>query len=210
MAGATSLATDGLPAGLYRERDRLIDIVVRGGGATSEAPGALLDQPVWSPTAGTYVPLAQVVDGFGVAARDTLQWRRDRRPTVTVQANAVDGVTPPTVFAEVRSLIEAIALPPGHALEWGGEFGSAGEAQASLACQMPLSFGTMLLIAMLLFGRLRQTAVIWIIVPMAVNGAALGLLLTGLPFSFTAPLALLSLSGMLIKNAVVLVEEIDL
>jgi multidrug efflux pump subunit AcrB len=75
---------------------------------------------------------------------------------------------------------------------------------------MPISFGTMLLITVLLFGALRQTAVIWTIVPMAVNGAALGLYFTGLPFSFTALLGLLSLSGMLIKNAIVLVEEIDL
>ena len=74
---------------------------------------------------------------------------------------------------------------------------------------MPLAFGTMLLITILVFGKLRQTAVIWTIVPMAVNGVALGLLFTGLPFSFTALLGLLSLSGMLIKNGIVLVEEID-
>ena len=67
----------------------------------------------------------------------------------------------------------------------------------------------MLLITVLLFGSLRQAAVIWTIVPMAINGVALGLLFTGTAFSFTALLGLLSLSGMLIKNAIVLVEEID-
>ena len=130
-------------------------------------------------------------------------------PTISVQAFAVPGVLPPTAFAEVRPLIEAMALPPGYRMEWGGEFESASQAQASLGRQMPLSFGTMLLITILLFGKLRQTAVIWTIVPMAINGVALGLLFTGLPFSFTAMLGLLSLSGMLIKNAIVLVEEID-
>ncbi|WP_368073638.1 efflux RND transporter permease subunit [Tateyamaria omphalii] len=74
---------------------------------------------------------------------------------------------------------------------------------------MPLAFGTMLLITILLFGKLRQTAVIWTVVPMAVTGVGFGLLFTNLPFSFTALLGLLSLSGMLIKNAIVLVEEID-
>lgn len=210
VATGIALVTDGVPAGVYRERDRLIDIVVRGRGAATEAPSALLDQPIWSPATGSYMPLAQVVDGFEVTARDTLVWRRDREPTVTVQANVVDGVTPPTVFAEIRPAIEAIALPPGYALEWGGEFESSGEAQASLAGQMPISFGSMLLITVLLFGKLRQTAVIWTIVPMAICGVSLGLLVTGLPFSFTALLGLLSLSGMLIKNAIVLVEEIDL
>jgi len=67
----------------------------------------------------------------------------------------------------------------------------------------------MLLMTILVFGKLRQTAVIWTLVPMAVNGVALGLLFTELPFSFTALFVLLSLSGMLIKNGIVLVEEID-
>ena len=207
VATAVALVTDGVPAGTYRERDRQIDIVVR---TAADGPGALLDQPVWSPAAGAYIPLAQVIDGFEVVARDTLIERRDREPTITVQANVIEGLTPPTVFPSVRPLVEAIELPPGYALEWGGEFESAGEAQASLGRQMPLSFGVMLLVTLLLFGTLRQTAVIWTIVPMAVCGVALGLYLTGLPFSFTALLGLLSLSGMLIKNAIVLVEEIDL
>ena len=68
----------------------------------------------------------------------------------------------------------------------------------------------MVLISILLFGQLRQPLIIWLLVPMSVNGVAIGLLGTGLPFSFTALLGLLSLSGMLIKNGIVLVEEIDL
>jgi multidrug efflux pump subunit AcrB len=209
VATAIALVTDGVPAGTYRERDRQIDILVRT--AHGDDPGrALLEQPVWSHSVGAYIPLAQVIDGFEVLSRDTLIERRDREPTITVQANVIDGLTPPTVFPSVRPLVEAIPLPPGYSLAWGGEFESAGEAQASLGRQMPLSFGVMLLITVLLFGRLRQTAVIWTIVPMAVCGVAIGLYATGLPFSFTALLGLLSLSGMLIKNAIVLVEEIDI
>ncbi len=208
VATTIALATDGVQAGSYRERDRLIPIVLRAP-RSDVADGELRDQLVWSPATQDYLPLEQVVDGFEVLARDTLIERRDRVPTISVQANVIDGVTPPTAFAEVRPQIEAIELPQGYTMEWGGEFESAGEAQASLGRQMPLSFGTMLLITILLFGKLRQAAVIWTIVPMAVNGVALGLLFTGLPFSFTALLGLLSLSGMLIKNAIVLVEEID-
>ena len=209
IATGIALVTDGIPAGTFRERDRLIDIVVRSP-HDADAASALVDQPIWSPATGGYLPLAQAIDGFEVTARDTLQWRRDRRPTITVQADVVEGRTPPEVFAEVRPQLEAIALPDGYALEWGGEFESAGEAQESLGRQMPMSFGIMFLITLLLFGALRQTAVIWTVVPMAVCGVSLGLYLTGLPFSFTALLGLLSLSGMLIKNAIVLVEEIDL
>ena len=95
-------------------------------------------------------------------------------------------------------------------MAWGGEFEASGDAQTSLAAQLPLSFIVMVLISVLLFNALRQPLVIWLLVPMAVNGVVIGLLVTGLPFSFTALLGLLSLSGMLIKNGIVLVEEIDL
>ena len=209
VAQGLALATDGIRAGQYRERDRLIPIIVRTPRAQTQRSAYLLDQVIYSPAVQGFVPLEQLIDGFEVIARDTLIERRDRVSTISVQAQAIDSVTPPTAFAEVRAQIEAIPLPAEYRFEWGGEFEGATEAQESLGRQMPLSFGVMLVITILLFGKLRQAAVIWTIVPMAVNGAALGLYLTGLPFSFTALLGLLSLSGMLIKNAIVLVEEID-
>jgi multidrug efflux pump subunit AcrB len=156
-----------------------------------------------------YLPLSKVIDGFALVAKDAVIQRRNRVRTVTVQANVVDGLRPPTVFVEIRPLIKAIKLPAGYHLEWGGEFESAGKAQASQGREMPLAFGTMLLTTFLLFGKLRQTAVIWTIVPRAINGVALGLLYANLAFSSTAMLRHLSLSGMLIKDAIVLVEEFD-
>lgn len=210
VATAMALSTDGVQAGVYRERDRLIPIVVRRPRSEMEQEGGLLDQIVWSSSLETYIPLVQAVDGFEVISRDTLVERRNRVPTLTVQSDVIEGLTPAAVLTEVKPLIEAIELPQGYSLDWGGEYESAGDAQRSLGMQMPFSFGTMLLITILLFGKLRQTAVIWTIVPMAVNGVTIGLLFTGLPFSFTALLGLLSLSGMLIKNAIVLVEEIDI
>lgn len=210
VAASLLLATDGVRAGTYREGDRLIPIYIRTPEMEREQVGALLDQSVWSDPAQTYVPLSQVMDGFDLRVRDTLIHRRDRSATITVQAGAVDGVTPAEAFAEVRAEIEAIDLPVGYELQWGGEYENSSEAQESLGKQLPLSLIVMVLISVLLFGKLRQPLVIWLLVPMSVNGVALGLLGTGLPFSFTALLGLLSLSGMLIKNGIVLVEEIDL
>ncbi|MFV0246172.1 MAG: efflux RND transporter permease subunit [Qingshengfaniella sp.] len=209
VAQAIALATDGIRAGVVREGDRLIPIVLRTPRA-EQVPGTeLIDQPIHAPIPDRYTSLAQVLDGFVPMMRDTLIQRRDRQPTISVQAFTAPDVLPPEAFTEVRSAIEAMPLPPGYRMEWGGEFESASDAQASLGRQMPLAFGTMFLLTVLLFGKLRQTAVIWTVVPMAVTGVGLGLLFTGLPFSFTALLGLLSLSGMLIKNAIVLVEEID-
>ncbi len=102
-----------------------------------------------------------------------------------------------------------MALPPGYRLAWGGEHEDSAEAQAALARQLPISALVMLLTSILLFGKLRQPLIIWLVVPMSVCGVVIGLLVTGLPFSFTALLGMLSLSGMLMKNAIVLVDEID-
>ncbi|ETX28558.1 efflux RND transporter permease subunit [Roseivivax isoporae] len=210
VSQALAIATDGTRAGVYREGDRLIPIVVRAPGAATSGASHLVDQPVWSDAANTSIPLEQLIDGFDHEVHDTLFQRRDRVATITVEAGVPAGVNANAVFTEIRGAIESMPLPEGYRMEWGGEYESSTEAQSSLGQQLPLSLLVMVLISILLFGKLRQPLIIWLLVPMAVNGVALGLLGTGLPFSFTALLGLLSLSGMLIKNGIVLVEEIDL
>lgn len=209
-AQALKMATDGIRAGEVREGDRLIPIIVRAPEDSRAQPGHLMDQRVYSEAANDYLALSQVLDGFTLNPRDSLIHHRDRQPTLSVQANAVSGVTAADAFSQVRRQIEAVELPPGYSMDWGGEHEAQQMANEALAVRLPISIVAMVLISILLFGSLRQPLVIWLLVPMAVNGAALGLLGTGLPFTFTALLGLLSLSGMLIKNGIVLVEEIDL
>ncbi|MGM0586273.1 MAG: efflux RND transporter permease subunit, partial [Pseudomonadota bacterium] len=210
VAQALLTATDGARAGVYREDDRLIPIIVRMPGAATDGAEHLIDQPVWSDAAGAFIPLEQLIDGFEPQVQDTLIRRRDRVSTLTVQAGVPAGVNGASVFSQIRGAVESMDLPEGYRLEWGGEYEDSTTAQQSLGQQLPISALAMVLISVLLFGKLRQPLVIWLLVPMAVNGVAIGLLATGLPFSFTALLGLLSLSGMLIKNGIVLVEEIDL
>ena len=100
-------------------------------------------------------------------------------------------------------------MPPGYTLEWGGEFEASMEANESLGAQLPVSFIVMLLVSLLLFLKVRQPLIVWLIVPMSLVGVVIGLLTTNTAFSFTALLGFLSLSGMLIKNAIVLIDEID-
>jgi len=145
----------------------------------------LLNQIVYSVGSGNLLPLGQLIDGVGVIGQNTLIERRNRIPTNDVQTNVIDGLTPPNVFADVRPHIEAIELQLGYTMEWGGGFESAGVGRQSLGRQMPLSFGTMLVITVLLLGKLRQTAAIWTVVPMAINAVARGLLFSGLAFSLT-------------------------
>ncbi|SIO00390.1 Multidrug efflux pump subunit AcrB [Rhodovulum sp. ES.010] len=210
LATALLTATDGARAGVYRENDRLIPILVRMPGATQPGAAHLIDQVVYSDAAQTFIPVEQIINGFDFGIEDTLIQRRDRVSTITVEAGIPAGMNASAVFNTLRADIEAMELPDGYTMEWGGEYESSTEAQESLGKQLPLSLIIMVVISILLFGRLRQPLIVWLLVPMAVNGVAIGLLGTGLPFSFTALLGLLSLSGMLIKNGIVLVEEIDL
>lgn len=207
IAETLQFATVGTTSGIFREGDRQIPIVLR---VAPDADLSLLDHVIYSDSGNTLVPIAQVIDGFRFEPQDTLLHRRDRANTITVGAEIPRGKTAAEVLAEVRDTIEAMPIPEGYQMAWGGEYESSTDAQASLGKQLPLSLIIMVLISVLLFNALRQPIIIWLLVPMSVNGVSLALLGTGLPFTFTALLGLLSLSGMLIKNGIVLVEEIDL
>ena len=206
IADSLKFSTEGMAAGYYREGDRQIPIIVR---KQAEDPGKLIDQVVYSSVAQDFIPIEQLIDDFVYQALNTMIHRRDRVPTITVSADIPAGLTASSVFRTLRAPVEDLQLPIGYSLVWGGEYESSSKAQKSLGAQLPLSFLIMVAISVLLFNALKQPVVIWMLVPMAINGVTLGLLATGLPFTFTALLGLLSLSGMLIKNGIVLVEEID-
>jgi len=98
---------------------------------------------------------------------------------------------------------------PGYYMAWGGDAESSARAGAALASTLPVFFGLMVLIVLMLFNSIRKTLVIWLTVPLAIIGVTAGLLSFNQPFGFMALLGLMSLSGMLIKNAIVLIDEID-
>ena len=99
---------------------------------------------------------------------------------------------------------------PGYYIAWGGEAEDSARAKASLAGSIPIFFGLMILIVLWLFNSIKKTLVIWLTVPLSVIGVTVGLLLFGQPFSFMALLGIMSLAGMLIKNAIVLIDQIDI
>jgi multidrug efflux pump subunit AcrB len=123
-----------------------------------------------------------------------------------------DQITGPAsdVFVRVRAGIEAIELPVGYALEWGGEFEDSANALAGLTKMLPLFMLLMVLIVIALFNNLRQPLIIFLVVPLSLIGVTLGLVITQNPFDFMAILGFMSLMGMLIKNAIVLIDEINI
>ncbi|MBW2413337.1 MAG: efflux RND transporter permease subunit, partial [Deltaproteobacteria bacterium] len=164
---------------------------------------------IWSRVAQQMIPLQQVTLGEETLYEDEIIYRRDRRRTLTVLADPK--TIPATVlFDRLRPQIEALDYPPGYRVEWGGDYEDTKNAQEPLLASIPYFIAAMFLITVLLFNSLRQPAVIWLCVPLAVIGVTAGLLATGQPFGFMALLGFLSLMGMLIKNAVVLVDQINL
>lgn len=210
IADALAVATEGRQVGLYREGDRLIPIVMRAPESERNGSTDLRDRRVWAQASLSYVPMSEVVDRFETVEENGIIRRLDKQRTITAQADPPYGGNAAAAFARVRPLVEALELPDGYYLEWGGEYENSSEAEGSLAQGLPLGFLVMVLITIALFGKVRQPLIIWLCVPMAICGVTIALLGSGLPFGFMALLGMLSLSGMLIKNAIVLVDEIDL
>ena len=211
LADTTKRAFDGLTVGLYREDDDLIPIVLRNVAAERERV-ALGTLQVSSALSIESVPLEQVVDSVETQWEDPLVWRRDRRRTITVQGNPIQGETFPTLYATIVDELNGLAegLPAGYELEWGGEFEDTADAQASLVPGTVPTALIMLIIVMALYNAFKPPMVIFLTVPFALIGIVAGLLIFDIPFGFVALLAGMSLVGMMIKNAIVLCDEIRL
>lgn len=208
LGAALEAAFSGRRIGVYREGDELIPIVARAPFAERQDPDVIQDVQIFSPVVGGSIPIRQIVSGFATELEDPIRMRRDRMQTITVHADQTSGLAS-TLFERVRPQIEAIALPRGYTLEWGGEHEDSSKAKAALAGTIPFFLLLMVLIVVCLFNSMRITLIIWLTVPLSLIGVVVGLLAFGQPFGFMALLGALSLSGMLIKNGIVLIDEIN-
>ena len=212
VASATKRAFDGLTIGLYREQDNMIPIVLRYKEEDRANVGGLGVLQIQGGLANQTVPLAQVTDGVPLAWEDPLVWRRDRRRTITIQSNPIQGVTLPSLRSSVLEQFDKLAasLPSGYTLEWGAEYEDTVDAQASLVPGVVPAVAIILFIIVALFNAFRPLLVILFTIPFALIGIIIGLLPTGTPFGFLALLGTMSLAGMMIKNAIVLLDQVDI
>jgi multidrug efflux pump subunit AcrB len=208
IAQALQTAFEGTQIGVYREGDKLLPIVARAPENERDDIDYIHDVQIWSPIAGQAIPISQVVMGFQSRSENSIVRRRNRLPTVTVKCDPSEG-TASAALNQLMPKIDAIPLSTGYQREWGGEYEDSNDAQAALASKLPVTGLLMVLITIILFNSIRQPLIIFLIVPLAIIGVTAGLLLTGQPFGFMALLGFLSLSGMLIKNAIVLIDEIN-
>ncbi len=207
-ARAVKLNFDGLQVGLYREVDRMLPIILRPPEESRQRLEDMfaLDVRSMGETRGT--PLGQVVSSATLGWEEGVIIRRDRQKTITAQCEADQGGGQ-ALMERIRSDIEAIELPPGYRMQWGGEYEQSRDSQKEVFSGVPISFLFMALAVVALFNTLRQPLIIAMVLPLAMIGVTLGLLATSQPFGFMALLGTLSLSGMLIKNVVVLLDRID-
>ncbi|MFO7727487.1 MAG: efflux RND transporter permease subunit [Desulfonatronovibrio sp.] len=209
VARALKLNFHGVSIGVYRENDRIMPIILRPPEEYRQRLEDIYALDVRSASARKGTPLGQTVSEASLQWEDSIIIRRDKFRTITAQAGSIR-----EQGQELRNRleqdIEAIELPPGYRMEWGGEYEKSGDSQAAVYAGIPISFMLMAIVVVGLFSTIAQPMIILLILPLAMIGVAAGLLITGQPFGFLALLGALSLSGMLIKNVVVLLEQIDL
>ena len=210
IANASKRSYEGLEVGLYRDHDDLIPIVIRNRENERRAAIANMGLLQVVPPNGTQpVPLDQVIDGVVPEWEDPIIWRWNRRRAITVQCSPKD-VSTQILFDDVHEKFEAIPLPEGYTLEWHGEYNSQLESSEALAPGILPAIVMMVFIIVLLFNAYRPPLIIFIVIPFAVIGITFGLLITGAPFGFMALLGAMSLSGMMIKNSVVLLDQVNI
>ena len=210
LDNAIAMNVSGVPVGLLRDGSTLLPIVLRQPVTERSSVSQLGNIQIYSPALQAYVSIDQVVEGIDLAWEDPLIMRRDRKRTIQIWAdpNPLGDSNSFALFERLRPQVEALELPDGYSLEWGGEYESQRDANTAVFRFVPVGVLVMVAITVLLFNSFRQTIVVWLTVPLANIGVTVGLLTFNEPFSFTAVLGFLSLSGMLLKNGIVLVEEI--
>ena len=209
MATFLNGSLNGFSATYYRERDKLIEVLVRSPAEERAQLSFLKDLAV--PTrAGKSVPLSQIAD-ISYGFEQGIVWRRDRLPTITVRANIYGNIQAPVVTGQINPLLNPIRakLPPGYRIEVGGAVEESAKGGASIAAGVPLLIFTVLTVLMIQLQSLSRTFLVVLTAPLGLIGVTLALLLFNVPFGFVAMLGTIALAGIIMRNAVILVDQIE-
>ncbi len=209
VAQALAIASNGAPVGVFYDGEYQLPVMLKLNTTLDNDVTQLNSIPVWSGLP-TSVPLVQLVDSIEV------QWANNRimhyngQRAIKVQCDPAPGYSGSELFPLLKNKVEAIPLPEGYELEWLGEYKSSNEANEGLMQNFPLAVLLMLIIIIGLFNNFKQPIIIFMLVPLAFIGVIFGFLFTGTYFTFFAMVGSLGLMGMMIKNAVVLLDEINI
>ena len=199
----------GTTVSTYREGNELIEILLRGPD-NERANLDLLDSLSVPVDSGASVPLSQIAT-LEYTMEDGIIWHRNRLPTITVRADIYDETAPPTVTAQILPELESIraALPNGYLLETGGTVEDSDRGSKSVAAGMPLFLLVVMTLLMLQLKSFRRAFMVLLTAPLGLIGVTAFLLIFRVPFGFVAMLGTIALSGMIMRNSVILVDQID-
>lgn len=200
-------ATNGIPCATFADGEENLPILIRAAEADRNNSEVLKNLPVWG-RGGKSVPLSQVSNSVGVRWERGIVARRNRIPTITIGADPVVGNWS-DLLASIRPKLEAMELPPGYKLEWGGQAERSDDATKALGSKTPIALVLMAIIVVALFNGLRQPFIILLTFPLAAIGITVGMLTLNKPFGFMALIGAMSLLGMMVRNGVVLMDQID-
>jgi len=202
-----TLATlvSGTKATQIRDRTKLVDVVLRA------APAERLDlqrlPDLMLTTGNGWVPLGQVAR-LVPQSEEPILWRRDRQSYLTVQADVQDGLQAPDVTAAAWPAIQALHLPAGVRVEVGGAAEESAKANTALAAVFPIMGAAMLLLLMIQLQNIPRTLLVLATMPLGIIGAVAALLLADAPFGFVALLGVIALGGMIMRNTIILVDQV--
>jgi multidrug efflux pump len=193
----------------YREGDQLIDVVWRGGfGGETRSLERLpdIDIPLLS---GGHVPLAQVAKLVPVQEEGVI-WRRNRLPEMSVRADMLGDAQPDTVSLRLNAQLDELRtkLPTGFRIEMGGSIEESAKGATAIAAAMPLMLVGVITLLMMQLQSISRTVMVFLTAPLGMIGVTLALLLFNAPFGFVANLGFIALAGMIMRNSVILVDQI--
>lgn len=230
-------ATDGLPVGSYYEGEHDLPIYLKSVDGRGERPERLSNVPVWSMVPSTNgigmetvkelmagmvssdeilrrltgsVPLNQASSGIDVKWEVPVVRRYNGQRSIAAQCNNAPGYTTTAVRNSLLPKINAIPIPAGYKTEWQGEYLASTQSESYLFKNVPIAVVLVLAILIALFKDFRRPLMILLCLPLAITGVVAGMLLAGKEFGFVAIVGALGLVGMMIKNGVVLVDEVDM
>ena len=209
IAQSARAILSGSTIGQYREADRLIDIVLR---QPVDERNAITDlRGAYLPTAsGRSVPLTQVAK-VGFAWENGLMWREGRSYAITIQGDIVDGVQGPTVSAQVWPQLQQLAqrMPGGYRIEVAGAVEESSKGQGSIAAGLPMMLFIIFTLLMLQLQSFSRALLVFLTGPLGIAGVAAALLILNRPFGFVALLGVVALMGMIMRNSVILIDQIE-
>lgn len=198
---------DGYPVGIYRDNEKQVPVILKTESPRDIDLQYIKDFPIWN--GDKSAPLSQVTKDVVVDWEYPLVKTYNRQLSMSAMCGVETGYTMVEVHGEIRQEIENLELPAGYSFFWDSQFKDQNEGMQALVKFFPLAFLLLILILVAVFGNLREPIIILCVLPLSLIGVAIGLLSTGFEFGFFPIAGWLGLLGMIIKNVIVLIDEIN-